>query len=75
MNKKFFFGSIAVLAIAALTAFNVNVNSQEDGLSDVSLDNIEALAQESGRVTCFQETSGRFTCAPFWAGYYCPCWV
>ena len=39
-------GSIAVLAIAALTAFNVNINTQENGLSDISLDNVEALATE-----------------------------
>ena len=46
MNKKVI-GSIAVLAIAAMTAFNVNVNTQENGLSDISLDNVEALASES----------------------------
>ena len=47
MNKKKIFGSIAVLAIAALAAFNVNINTQEDGLSDVSLNNVEALASET----------------------------
>ena len=46
--KKKFFGSLAVLAIAAVAAFNVNVNTQEEGLSDVSLDNVEALAGEKG---------------------------
>ena len=45
--KKIFFGSIAVLAIAAMAAFNVNMNTQENGLSDVSLANIEALASET----------------------------
>lgn len=45
--KKKVLGSIAVLAIAALTAFNVNINSQDNGLSDISLDNVEALASES----------------------------
>ena len=47
MNKKTIFGSIAVLVIAAMAAFNVNVNSQEKGLSDVSLANVEALANET----------------------------
>ena len=40
--KKIFLGSIAVIAIAAISAWNVNVNS--NGLSDVSLANYEALA-------------------------------
>ena len=44
--KKFFLSSMAILAIAAMAAFNVNVNSQENGLSDVSLANVEALAFE-----------------------------
>ena len=47
MKNNKVLGSIAVLAIAALTAFNVNMNSQENGLSDVSLDNVEALANEN----------------------------
>jgi hypothetical protein len=37
-------GGIAILAIAAVAAFNVGFNSQSDGLSDVSLANVEALA-------------------------------
>jgi hypothetical protein len=48
MNKKKIFGSIAVLAITALTAFNVSINTQEDGLSNISLNDVEALAGESG---------------------------
>ena len=47
MNKKKLFGSIAVLAIASMAAFNVNVNTQEKGLSDISLSNVSALASES----------------------------
>ena len=45
-------GSIAILAIAALTAFNVNMNSQENGLSDISLENAEALANEYIYIYC-----------------------
>ena len=44
--KKKIFGSLAVLAIAVMATFNVNVNTQDNGLSNVSLDNVEALAQE-----------------------------
>ena len=48
MKKKFLYG-IAVLIIAVVVAINVNLNSKGDGLSDVSLANVEALAQsESG---------------------------
>ena len=50
--KRKILGSIAVLAIAALTAFNVNINTQENGLSDISLDNVEALATEQLSSTC-----------------------
>lgn len=72
--KKRLFGSIAILAIAAMTAFNMNINADEKGLSDVSLENVEALAQEiGGSVRCYQEYSGTFTCASYWNGWYCPC--
>ena len=43
--KKIFFGSIAVIAIAAISAWNLNINS--NGFSDVSLANVEALADET----------------------------
>jgi anti-sigma regulatory factor (Ser/Thr protein kinase) len=46
MNKKILYG-IAVLAIAAVAAWNVNLNSQNNDLSDISLANVEALAEES----------------------------
>jgi hypothetical protein len=46
MRKKNF-ASIVVLAIATMVAFNVNINTQENGLSNVSLENVEALATES----------------------------
>ncbi len=43
--KKKILGGIAVLAIAAIAAFNVNMNTQSSNLSDISLANVEALAQ------------------------------
>jgi hypothetical protein len=45
--KKKIFGGIAVLAIAAVAVVNVNLNSQNNDLSDISLANVEALAVES----------------------------
>jgi hypothetical protein len=44
---KYILGSLAVLAIAAVAAWNVNLNSQKNELSDILLANVEALAQES----------------------------
>jgi hypothetical protein len=42
LKKNFYF--FVVLIIAVVTAVNVNINSKEDGLSDVFLANVEALA-------------------------------
>jgi len=57
--KKKILGSIAVLAIAALTAFNVSINSQENGLSDISLNNVEALASEHPLGECVYEPGAK----------------
>ncbi|GHV27015.1 hypothetical protein FACS1894176_08470 [Bacteroidia bacterium] len=57
--KNKIFGGIAVLAIAAVAAFNVNVNSQKNDLSDLSLANVEALASEGSggnSVTCYSSS-------------------
>ena len=47
--KKKIFGSVAVLAIAAVAAFNVNMgfNSQNEELSALTLSNVEELAQQA----------------------------
>jgi hypothetical protein len=51
--KKIICGSIAVLVIAATIAFNVNLNTQSEKLSDISLTNVEALADgESVSIPC-----------------------
>ncbi|MFV0420296.1 MAG: NVEALA domain-containing protein [Dysgonomonas sp.] len=44
--KKKIFGGIAVLAIAAMAAFNVNLNISDVETSALSLANVEALASE-----------------------------
>jgi hypothetical protein len=47
--KKKILGGIAILAIAALAAFNVNLNlAQESNMSPLALANVEALAQSEG---------------------------
>jgi len=52
MNKKRLFSSITIFTIAILAAFNTSINTNENGLSDISLDNVEALAQESNTPDC-----------------------
>ena len=51
MKKKLFFG-FTVLAIALIVAFTMNVASNNYGLSDISLANVEALAQSEGGSDC-----------------------
>jgi len=63
--KKKIFGGIAILAIAAMAAFNVTMNTQNENLSDLSLANVEALAQTSGEtvyVTCSSSCRGGGQC-------------
>ena len=50
-NKKIFI-LIAVFSIATISAFNLSINTSESGLSNVSLDNVEALAQETSMPGC-----------------------
>jgi len=44
--KKKIIGGMAVLVIATVAMFNVNLGSKANNLSDVSLTNIDALAGE-----------------------------
>jgi hypothetical protein len=46
--KKYIISGIAVLAIAAVAAWNVSMNSQNSALSDIQLANVEALADGEG---------------------------
>ena len=47
MLKKILCG-LAVLMIAVVAAWNVNLSSKGGGLSDISLANVEALAKDEG---------------------------
>jgi len=59
--KKKIFGGIAVLAIAAVAAWNVNLDSKTNGMSDVKLVNVEALADE----TIANANSNIYCCSPY----------
>ncbi|MDR3235286.1 MAG: NVEALA domain-containing protein [Prevotellaceae bacterium] len=61
MRKKLIIAA-SVVAIGAIAAFNVSMNSQSDNLSDLALANVEALAGEKDypRIWC---PYGRVLCA------------
>jgi hypothetical protein len=70
MNKKKIFGAFAVLAIAAMAAFNTNINADENGLSDISLNNVEALAGEKhgGQRVCYDTVTTKAGDETFYCG-------
>jgi hypothetical protein len=51
MYKKIL-GGIAILSIAAVTAFNVNFNSKDENLPVISLKKVEALALKNAGCNC-----------------------
>jgi hypothetical protein len=52
MKKKILIG-LAAVAVATIAAVNITIYSQNSDLSALSLANVEALAQESGRGWCY----------------------
>ncbi|GHT65347.1 hypothetical protein AGMMS50239_24900 [Bacteroidia bacterium] len=46
--KTKIFGGIAVLALVAVAAINMNLGTKDNHLSDISLENRDALANEEG---------------------------
>lgn len=62
--KKRFLLIVTVLVFAAVAAWNVNLSSKSSGMSDVALENVEALAQESGNTqgTLYGNLEGTFYC-------------
>ena len=52
MNKKSIFIGIIFIAAMLIAVFNVNIRGDKTRLTDVSLDNIDALAQEGADTRC-----------------------
>ena len=48
MKRKKIFFIITLLAITSLAAFHLKINTSGRGLMDISLSNVDVLAQESG---------------------------
>jgi hypothetical protein len=57
MSKKII-GSIALLAIAAVAVWNVNLETKSNELAGISLANVEALAtsEEGSGYSCYTES-------------------
>ena len=70
MNKKFL-GVIAIAAIALTVALNVNLKSDEAGLSDLALSNVEALANKPPQ--CYMDKDCENYCNVYDTVYACPC--
>lgn len=74
--RKRFFCSIIVVMIATIAAFNVYKNySNEAGLSDILLSNVEALASNEGfssSANCFTycRISTQYNCTIYQYGWY-----
>lgn len=77
MNKKTIFISLSVLVIAVMAVVNINYVSKNSGLSNLSLANVEALAQVElppVTITCGQFSGKCWKFAPYYSGeYYHPC--
>lgn len=55
-------GGIVVLAIVAAAAWNVNISSKTNGMSNVMLANMEALAEESSSTPYYDCPGGKNGC-------------
>ncbi|GHT71284.1 hypothetical protein FACS189455_2720 [Bacteroidia bacterium] len=74
MKKKILIG-FAALAIATVVALNVNISAQGEKLSDVSLANVEALADGEVSVgnICYYQYAAY--CWQFWGTSDCELWL
>ena len=52
MKKKKKFAIIFLIALVSLTSFDLTIKSKKNKIADVSLINVEALAQESNEHKC-----------------------
>jgi len=52
MKRKIITITIVVSAVVSFAVFNVSNNPDNIKFTDISLDNVEALAQESGEPEC-----------------------
>jgi len=59
------------IAITAVTAFNMNFDSKTKGLANVSLANVEALAQGESSIPCKTQWPYLDPCSIFQIEYYC----
>jgi hypothetical protein len=64
----------AVVTVSAAASWNLSQNRSETALTDVTLANVEALAQEGGGIVCRQSLDRpNEYCNIHTDGIYCPC--
>ena len=74
MNKKKFLIVGAILALGGAAAFNMNINSQKSGLSDIALANVEALAKREDYYTdgkCYSAIETHATDKVYYCSFSC----
>lgn len=76
MKKKYFIG-IAVVAMLGIAAWNVNLSSQNNELSSISLTDIDAVADcevrtNAGNIVILR-CSGAGSCSTSYGGYTLTC--
>lgn len=69
--KKIIF-TVAIIATAAIAGWNYQQNKQSVELSDLALENVEALARDEGGFNCFWEDRNYTICNNGF-GLGCPC--
>lgn len=67
---KKIFVSVAILAITAVAAFNVNFNCQEDSVATLGIANVEALANDESVAgkTCYKSITTKASSQVIYCG-------
>lgn len=66
------FAFVVFFSIGA--SYSVYSSKSETKISDLALDNVEALAYEWGGTNCFWQSPGNwYSCIPWGNGLGCPC--
>lgn len=72
MKKKIMY-AVACVALAAIAGWNYQQSKQNVELSDLALENVEALASGEGGVQCYTNSSYTSICNIYDNYAPCPC--
>lgn len=73
--KKKIMGIIAVVAIAAVAGYSVYTSQNNVKLSDLTLNNIEALASSNESGSNYCRMNNVWYCVPWGSGSACYCYM